>query len=246
MFTINDSFIGYADNYRYQKFSGSDTLELLNKNLKNKPEDWYYRNVSISYVRNDLGHRCKNVRDIDLDNYILFVGCSHTEGIGLELEKTYPYLVANKLNCDYYNLGIGGCGIDTAIHNLTIWLNKIPKKPKHIFFQVPSIHRFHGSVDEHGDFIGLYSIHSTDESVSDFILNGDAAFNYWNTVYRLAMLKVSSFGIPYTEILIKPTTELSSTQLEFIGIDEARDKHNGINSHGLMAHTIFEHIKDKL
>jgi hypothetical protein len=237
MFTITDSFIGYAHTRRHQKFSGSDTLELLDKNLKNKPEDWYYRNVSISYVRNDLGHRCKNIRDTDLENYILFVGCSHTEGIGLELEKTYPYLLSQKMNCDYYNLGIGGSGIDVAIHNLTIWLNKIPKKPKHIFFQVPSIHRFCGSIH---NIIDLYSIQTEDKSSSEFILTGEA-FNYWNTIYKLTMLKVDSFNIPYTEIL-RETNVLTENQIEFIGIDEARDGHNGIKSHALLAHNLFNKI----
>ena len=44
--------------------------------------------------------------DDDQDNYILFIGCSHTMGVGLELEKTYPHILSEKLKMDYYNLAV--------------------------------------------------------------------------------------------------------------------------------------------
>ena len=54
----------------------------------------------------------ERAQEIILNNYILFTGCSHTKGVGLALEDTYPYLLAQKLNCDYYNLALGGTGQD--------------------------------------------------------------------------------------------------------------------------------------
>jgi hypothetical protein len=70
------------------------------------------------------------VSEIDLDNYILFCGCSYTEGTGLELEKTFPYLVSNTLGMDYYNLSLGGSGIDAMTYNLVAWSNIVKKPPK--------------------------------------------------------------------------------------------------------------------
>jgi DNA polymerase III alpha subunit len=67
---------------------------------------------SVSVVDNVCKSINIKIEDIDLNNYILFIGCSHTEGIGLELQTTYPYLVSEELKCDYYNLGLGGTGID--------------------------------------------------------------------------------------------------------------------------------------
>ena len=86
-------------------YRGLDSEENLHINLASQPNDWYYRNKTITYQYNEYGHRCKSIHDIDLDNYILFAGCSHTEGVGLELETTFPYLVSNQLGNDYYNMG---------------------------------------------------------------------------------------------------------------------------------------------
>jgi hypothetical protein len=243
MFSINESFIGYVNNQRYQPFSGSDTVELFAKNLKNKPNDWYYRTAKINYTRNDVGHRCKNIDEINLENYILFVGCSHTEGIGLELEKSYPYRTSQNLDCDYYNLAIGGSGIDVAIHNLTIWFNKIQKRPKHLIFQIPSLHRFCSTLSPATDVpaVGMYNIHSKNKNVSDFILTGEA-FNYWNSLYELSIVKVKSLGVPYTEILIEPNHDLTYNQIELVALDEARDGHYGIESHTTLAEKITERI----
>ena len=36
----------------------------------------------------------KELDDIDLDNYCLFLGSSHTEGVGVEIEQRYSTLVS--------------------------------------------------------------------------------------------------------------------------------------------------------
>lgn len=126
---FNNNFIGHVTNTTL-KFSGSDNEDRFNENLKTQREDWYYRNVDITYDYNENGHRCKNISEIDLDNYILFCGCSHTEGTGLELEKTFPYLVSTALGMDYYNLSLGGSGIDVMTYNLVAWINTVKKPPK--------------------------------------------------------------------------------------------------------------------
>lgn len=123
-------------------FSGGDQELMFLENLKTQPNDWYYRFHEISYNYNSLGHRSKNIDELDLDNYILFTGCSHTEGVGLELEKTFPYVTANALKMDYYNLALGGTGIDVMTHNLVIWANTVPKLPKALVILWPQPVRF--------------------------------------------------------------------------------------------------------
>ena len=100
MLSLNNDFLGYHPKEHNVRFSGTDTSKIFLENLKTQSNDWYYRSNIISYDRNSNGHRCKNIDEIDLNNYILFIGCSHTEGIGLKLEDTYPYLLSNKLECD--------------------------------------------------------------------------------------------------------------------------------------------------
>ena len=139
---FNNNFIGYSPDVQFEYFSGSDTLEVFNNNLKTQSENWYYRNTTITYERNSNGHRCKEINDIDLDNYILFAGCSHTEGIGLELEKTYPYIVSNQLGMDYYNMSLGATGTDTLFYNLVQWKVNVRQKPKLLVIQWPNRARY--------------------------------------------------------------------------------------------------------
>lgn len=138
MLSLNNDFLGHHPLEHNVLFSGSDSAKLFAENLKSQPKDWYYRTHKISYIRNSNGHRCKEISDIDLDNYILYTGCSHTEGIGTELEKTYAHLLSNKLNCDYYNLAIGGTGTDVVNYNLAMWFAKIKKPPKLVVLQWPN------------------------------------------------------------------------------------------------------------
>jgi hypothetical protein len=175
MYSLNNDFLGYHPSKHNVNFSGSDTEELYQQNLKTQPNDWYYRTNQISYVRNSNGHRCKDIEDIDLDNYILFTGCSHTEGIGLKLEDTYPYLMSKKLNIDYYNLAIGGSGIDTLSYNLMTWFSTVKKKPKFVVLQWTYHNRFVANtiIDKNTDNYELYGSWSTNNDVQNMLVSGD-------------------------------------------------------------------------
>lgn len=127
LYMFKNGLLGQSEVGQTLYFSGSDTEIRYLQKLKNKPIDWYYRTNHITYTYNDYGHRCKNVSAINLENYILFAGDSHTEGIGCELEKTYPFLTSNNLGIDYYNLGLGSTGLDAMFSNIVNWLNLYPK-----------------------------------------------------------------------------------------------------------------------
>lgn len=169
MISLQQGFFG-SDAGMTLEFVGSDQQHSLEKNLKTQPDSWYYRTHKITYSYNSLGHRCKNIEDIDLDNYLLFTGCSHTEGVGLELEKTYPYLVADMLGCDYYNLAVGGSGIDVLTHNLTMWQKRVSKKPKAVVILWPHETRF---VTKNKDQIFLNLGTDTNYTTKRFILAGE-------------------------------------------------------------------------
>lgn len=134
-------FIGKGDSNTVSQWNSGDNEESLQRNLISMPDDWPYRTNPITYTINSLGHRSKEIEDLDLDNYILCTGCSHTEGIGLALETTYPHVLADLLKCDYYNMGIGATGIDVTLHNLIVWFSTVPKKPKAVIIQWPDFTR---------------------------------------------------------------------------------------------------------
>lgn len=237
-FIFSDSFIGYAMEERNVLFSGTDSESNFLKRLKENPIDWYYTNTIIQYQRNEFGHRSKSLKDLNLDNYLLFLGCSHTEGIGLEIEKTYPVITANALEIDHYNLALGGTGIDTIYHNLFVWLNKVPIKPKCIIVQIPELSRF--ILTDNRNKIYMQSIHTSEENTKEYIIMGEIV-KYWESRYFMLMNAIKSLGTPFIEVCMFQAT--NKNQIVFENLDYARDKHLGIKSQQLLSEKLTSKIK---
>lgn len=255
MFKIyDDKFIGYNQNNIDEAFSGSDKEVLFQENLKTKPLDWYYRYNTISYKRNSWGHRCKDIKDLDKSNYILTLGCSYTEGIGLEQEKTYTHVLAEKLNCDYYNLGLGGSGVDTVLHNLTMWLTNIANKPKLVIIQYPEWYRFihfklpPTSCELKHNFLNTVTPHNEDQTAIKYLFGSSQEFNYFESVEMLAKLKIENLleyhQIPYINAGMHYSSRKKMPYKEpfvlFRQVDMARDMHAGIESHSILALNLYQ------
>jgi len=90
----------------------------------------------ISYNFNSKGYRTKEIEDLQKD-FILTFGCSYTQGIGLAKEDMWAELLAQELNMDLLNLGVGGTGPD-IIHLNTLQYTKLNyPKPKCVVVQWP-------------------------------------------------------------------------------------------------------------
>lgn len=111
-----------------------DTQELFNTHVKSKKDlllehGWMDR--KFTYQFNQHGFRADEFSD---EEGIIFLGCSHTIGIGLPYEYTWPYLVSKMLRKQCYNLAIGGGSNDLAFR---MAYNYIPKlKPKLVIFLI--------------------------------------------------------------------------------------------------------------
>lgn len=226
-------------------FVPGDTLEQFNTKKVNQPDDWYYHNTEITYQFNKLGHRCKNVEDIDQHNYVLYIGCSHTLGVGLELEKTYPYLLSEKLSMDYYNLAIPATGIDVVEYNLLTWLFKM-KKPKLIVVQWP----------DHSRFIEYDSIHDTvlergtwndEPNYRSFIVNAeDTGLFYARKALSARLIKTVSKKTPTIMCNFGSQQQYEIQNLCMRTLDKARDlNHAGIKSHANFVDMILHDIEVK-
>lgn len=79
---------------------------------------------------NSTGHRCKELSELNFRNYVLFAGDNVGLGLDKPIEETYPYLVANSLKMDYYNLSIFNGGLDATKVNLISWFTRFKEKPK--------------------------------------------------------------------------------------------------------------------
>ena len=234
------NFIGYKTEELFQEFSGSDTKEAFEESLITQPEDWYYRTNSVNYVRNSYGHRCKELADLDLNNYILYVGCSYTEGIGLELEKTYPYLVSNDLDTDYYNLGLGATGVDIMSYNLIQWNNLVKTEPKALVIQWPSVARYSAINKNNTDTLSLIGPWDSRQTVTTFLTIGGMPVVSYFLSKKLILQRLirTLFTCPVIEFEID----------EFAGklIDRGRDSHPGIKSNRYIADTVKKRILDEI
>jgi hypothetical protein len=113
----------------------NDTEELYLDNIKNNYHQlslngWVGRH--FTYKFNSHGFRSE---EFSHDNSVMFFGCSHTAGIGLPWESTWAYNVAKELNLKNFNLGMPGCGPDTAFRLANHYIPQI--KPKLVIYAEP-------------------------------------------------------------------------------------------------------------
>lgn len=242
MLVFADSLLGYAPQRRFELFSGSDKKELLEKNLKEMPADWYYRTNTVSYERNDHGHRCKNIRDINLDNYILTIGCSHTEGIGVKLEDTYSHVLGKKLNTDYYNLAIGGSGIDLMEYNLITWFSTIPKQPKLVVIQWPDSSRYLTKLRIDDQEMVPSGPWRQEREATEFMIMGNEV-NFFHSRHLLAKTLIKNF-IKVPQVHVRMYTDDLYEGILMKRADLSRDGiHYGKESHENVAQDIVDYLR---
>lgn len=118
-------------------FYSTDDENSFKKNRDILGKDWYYYDKEIKYEYNSWGYRTKDFYDLK-SNYIITFGCSFTEGIGLHYDDIWTTKIAKELNCDVFNLGVGGTGPDFSMYNTLLLLNFIHKNnryPKYVIYQ---------------------------------------------------------------------------------------------------------------
>jgi len=140
MFKSHNGIYGNPDHHATFSRVGSDSQANFEKNSLSQPSDWIYNTKDVTYRRNSYGHRSVEPTKL-VDGYILFVGCSITEGIALALEDTYAYKVSQELGVPYYNLALNGFGPDLVAQNLSAWFNEIKISPAAVVIQWPQAHR---------------------------------------------------------------------------------------------------------
>lgn len=242
---IHHQFIGQDETDCTFNFTPGDREDMYKLNRARLGPDWYYYNKEITYNYNRRGHRCKNIEEIDLDNYILFAGCSHTEGVGLELEKTYPYLLSQYYNCDYYNLSLAGTGIDTVEFNLLTWFTTIKKKPKFVVIQWPDHSRFLGAYPNYPSLIPNGSW-MEDENGKKFISSAELSGFYYARKYLSYELITKVVDVPIVEGTFSSLASYSSVNVSIRKLDLARDMaHSGMKSHQKISEDIIAFLSDK-
>jgi len=129
---------GYLPKSEKVKWIGTDTYETF---IKNQPPN--YTEDSIIYDFNSHGFRTQEFELNSNKKNVLFLGCSHTMGVGLRDTEVWAHHVSqffDKTEYNCYNLGIGGGSSDTVARLLTNSINYI--HPKLVFILWPPLIRF--------------------------------------------------------------------------------------------------------
>jgi len=92
-----------------------------------------------TYSYNEIGYRGDSIND-NID--ILAIGCSHTEGIGVSDNETWPYFVAKELNCKHINLGYTGRSNDYIARVTALYVRQFNPKVVTVMYTYPSRREF--------------------------------------------------------------------------------------------------------
>ena len=207
-------------------FLPEESEERFLKALETQPDNWIYRTETITYKYNNHGHRCMDINDLS-EGYILFAGCSHTEGIGLKLERTYPYLVSKHYQRSYYNLALGGTGPDVVMFNIIGFLSKVKIKPSMVIIQWPDFSRFfHINKDW---FLNLYMASNPSNMILKYMIINDIPYRQ-NVFYRYNTLQhLNNHGIKnIVEETVEKDGETVKVKFPYF-VDKARDLSHGGN-----------------
>jgi hypothetical protein len=147
VFDISDDEIGLAHCHPGMfgaelKWSGSDTSEQFEKNIKDpdryqllKSYGWLDPDV-ITYKYNRYGFRCDEFDDRPAG---IALGCSHTEGVGVREQDVWSSVLSKLLGVHVWNFGVGGSSLDTVFRLLDYWLPKLT--PKFVAICIPVVAR---------------------------------------------------------------------------------------------------------
>lgn len=94
--------------------------------------------TDVGYSYNTSGYRCKEFFEDEPNKTkkIMTLGCSNTFGYGLEVEKTWPHILSDKMGVDYVNLSKGGDGAQAQVIKAFQFFKEF-YHPTHIFAVLP-------------------------------------------------------------------------------------------------------------
>lgn len=235
-------FIGTDHSNIEVDFIGGDSADMFAERAPTQSPDWLYHTKKFTYKFNDLGHRTKRLSELDFDNYVLYVGCSHTMGVGLEEETIYPHLLSKELGMDYYNLALPATGIDVLEYNLLTWISTTKKQPKLIVVQWPDHSRYieydpiHNHLMERGTWM-------KEDRYSRFVVAAEQSGLYYARKHLLVNLLKSSIKTKVIYCNFGGQMPYELENLSMRKYDVARDlAHSGIISHNKFTEALFNRI----
>ena len=209
---------------------GSDSKENFLERLKKEPTDpdvLYYKENPIEYKFNNYGFRTEVDFIPGMDGNI-FLGCSHTVGIGHHLENTWSWKLNEEIGGNFLNLAVGGTGIGTAFRLLHAFKDML--KPTNVFLL--NLHPYRYEYFDH--YLHTWVSHralDVNPILSRHLLEQNNRNLYYhlhlNAIHRLCDdLEIRLFNISYKNLLhIHEKSDYSGIPAT------ARDNHMNISEH---------------
>ena len=235
----------YGSSLKNKKLKFFDTDDVETFKTYKKKKNTVYNASDIIYSINSLGHRSVETNKLGKE-YILFTGCSHTQGIGLPLQETYADIVAKNFNMPYYNLALSGSGNDLIFINISKWLKYFSSKPKLIVIQYTYRERFYRELGDCIELIGPWNFEKLPLETRHNFINYSTDVQLGEESFRknkeLVLNFLSILGIKCIEI--PPANMGSIENIEFKILDTARDLlHPGKQSNIILANEIIRKIQ---
>jgi len=137
---FNQEFAGTT-----QAWSGTDSESRFKQNCDNSELCLQLMNLgwtggnatTVSYRYNREGFRDE---EFDRTPAGIALGCSHTQGIGVDKQSTWPVQLSQLLDKKVWNLGIQGAALDTCFRVLEYWIQHLDAE--FVVCCVPGITRY--------------------------------------------------------------------------------------------------------
>jgi hypothetical protein len=150
-----------------------------------------YDSVKVEYKLNSYGYRCSEFNGQE----VLILGCSHTEGHGMPIELTWPYLISKKINKDYINLAKGGDGMQAQVTKAFQFFKEF-YNPKYIFAVLP-ITRMEVPL------IGVNTNNVSDNLMGKGMFNNSFVEKFSKYPHVIEKVLTEEFAIFYNSLFIK-------------------------------------------
>lgn len=189
MENFTPSHINYIHRNQTLYWSGSDQRRLWEQHMKDPKNCEYLTNAgwddeyAIEYKFNSSGFRDE---EFDQRPNCLAIGCSFTEGVGLNKDQTWPTKLTNLIGMHVWNLGVGGAATDTCFRMTDHYIKIL--NPKTVFLLVPPPAR----VELHTDN-GVRSYLVTDTDIPAgikewFLYEGNSTINRYKNILAIRQI----------------------------------------------------------
>jgi len=252
-FTRGESFAGSVLKNVTVDWYSSDSEKAFNKRLEETPDDenlLYYKKNPIKYKLNNYGFRTP----VDFTQGLtgnLFLGCSHTFGVGHYLENVWSWKVNEAIGGNFLNLSVPGSGISTASRLMHAF--KTMLKPKNIFLHHPHPYRyeFFNPVSERWTTIShLQPLPWHDESVvslmenkyvKNIVVSPDTAKKQYISNYYWIKGIAQELGANFYCV---PSVEYNKIPKNNSTPERARDEHRPVSYHNYVASLFLDQVKN--